>query len=341
MPPLDRTLESFQLTTGAGNRVTLDQLVRRGPAVLVLLGDGEDDPARERMLRELGGEAYAWGARLVVISSGPSAIGSELAGSGAATWSIDAAGAVFGQLGLRRPRRFGRDRAGSGVFVVDSDRIVRLAFVAAPGSSWIPAAVVIARLKRLGAYTPAPGAAPTDPAPEGAGPQDGERERLVREVAGRLGLDAAAVTEVATASRFADLGMATVPDSIIAKDGPLTDDEWDLIRQHPLRSAEMLNSSRMLDGVREIVRASHEHLDGSGYPLGLSGERIPLGARILLVVEAYLAMTQARTYRALLGMREALDELRDTAGTLYDPAVVEALAQAVGARRGSPLARTG
>lgn len=337
MPPLDRTLASFQLTTGAGNRVTLDQLVRRGPAVLALLGDGGDEPARAQMLRDLGGEAYAWGARLVVVSPGPSEIGSELAGSGAATWSIDAEAVAFAAFDLQQQRRFARDRLQSGVFVIDSDRVVRLAFVAENGSTWIPATVVIARLKRLGAYAAAGEAPParnSDP-----GSHVGEKEQLVRAVAGRLGLDAAMVTEIATASRFADLGMATVPDSIIAKDGPLTDEEWDLIRQHPLRSAEMLGSSRMLDSVREIVRASHEHLDGSGYPLGLSGERIPLGARVLLVVEAYLAMTQARTYRALLGMREALDELRDTAGTLYDPAVVDALERTIGARGGSSLAQ--
>ncbi|HLK43873.1 MAG TPA: HD domain-containing phosphohydrolase [Thermoleophilia bacterium] len=338
MPPLDRTLPSFELTTGAGNRVTLDQLVRRGPAVLVLLGDAANDPTCEQMLRDLGGEAYAWGARLVVVSAGPSPIGSELATSGAATWTIDSDAAVFAALDLQRQRRFARGRLQSGVFVVDSQRIVRLAFVAEPAGTWIPAAVVIARLKRLGAYSAPVSEADPEPAEtpaERAGSAVAEKEQLVRDVAGRLGLDTAAVTEIATASRFADLGMATVPDAIINKDGALTDEEWDLIRQHPLRSAEMLSSSRMLDGVREIVQASHEHLDGSGYPLGLSGERIPLGARVLLVVEAYMAMTQARTYRALLGMREALDELRDTAGTLYDPVVVEALEQAIGARGGS------
>ena len=92
-----------------------------------------------------------------------------------------------------------------------------------------------------------------------------------------LGLSPNELTQLATASRFRDLGMIVVPDEIITKEGPLSDDEWAIIRRHPQRSAEMLGDSPLFANVRAIVRASHEHVDGSGYPLGL--ERRPDPAR--------------------------------------------------------------
>ena len=138
-------------------------------------------------------------------------------------------------------------------------------------------------------------------------------------------MSAEELSRLTTASRFRDLGMAMVPNSIITKDGPLTDEEWAVIKQHPERSAEMLGAGASLEPVREVVRASHEHLDGSGYPRGLSGDEIPLGARILLACESYLAMTQERPYREMLGMRDAVEELRQYAGRIYDSRVVDAL----------------
>ena len=98
-----------------------------------------------------------------------------------------------------------------------------------------------------------------------------------------------------------------------------------MIRQHPVRSAEMLGSGATLDRVREVIRANHEHLDGSGYPQGLRGDEVPMGSRILLAVESYMAMTQERPYRELLGLADARSELRSCAGSLYDPVVVDAL----------------
>lgn len=334
MPPLDRTVRSFELTTGAGKRVALDQLVRRGPVVLVLLGEPAEQPDRIEMVRHMAAESYAWGARLALVTPGDDPLAAELAAAHTATWLVDRDAVAFACFDLCRPRRFGRARLESGVFVIDSKRTLRLSYVAPNGSDWVPAAVVISRLKRLGAYEQASAEHPAEDAAEDSIDGLDQREQLVRAVARGLGLEARSVAEIATASRLADAGMATVPDEIIHKDGPLNDEEWALIREHPLRSAEMLPAGTGV-GVREIISASHEHLDGSGYPRGLAGERIPLGARVLLVVEAYLAMTHARTYRALLGMRDALDELRDAAGTLYDPAVVAALERAVTRRSGA------
>ena len=129
-----------------------------------------------------------------------------------------------------------------------------------------------------------------------------------------------------TATRMRDLGMTTVPDEIITKDGPLDDDEWEVIRMHPERSADMLDGDPALAGVRETIRTSHEHLDGSGYPHGLRGDRIPLGARILLAVESFLAMTQERPYGGMLSDAESLERVRLSAGHIYDTDVVAALA---------------
>src|SRR5438876_3765491 len=103
--------------------------------------------------------------------------------------------------------------------------------------------------------------------------------------------------------------MSVVPDEIITKEGPLSDDEWAIVRRHPERSAEMLGESPLFAAVREIVRASHEHIDGSGYPNGLAGERIPLGARILLAAESYLAIAFGRSYHEPQRGTEPLDEL--------------------------------
>src|SRR5262249_47573932 len=127
-----------------------------------------------------------------------------------------------------------------------------------------------------------------------------------------------------------DLGMSVVPDEVITKVGPLTDEEWEFVRRHPERSAEMLGSSPLFDQVRAIVAASHEHVDGTGYPNGLCGDDIPLGSRILLAAAASLPGVLGR--RSHRGDRPDARraELRRGVGPRYDGGVVEALATAVG-----------
>jgi HD-GYP domain-containing protein (c-di-GMP phosphodiesterase class II) len=222
--------------------------------------------------------------------------------------------------------------------VIDHDGVLRFAFASDTAEEWIPASVVLSRLRRLAARASAP-SAPAPASPAAPAPADlDERpavevrmDELVREVGRRLGLEAEPLRSLGTACRFRDLGMTTVPNAIVAKDGPLTADEWEVVRQHPERSAQMLGSGPSLDDVRAIVRASHEHLDGSGYPNGLAGDAIPLGSRILLAAESYLAMSQERPYREVLGIGDPLSELEAYAGRLYDPAVVDAIAAVVGA----------
>ncbi len=330
MPPLDQTLEPFELKDGSGSAVGLDRLVSSGPLVLAAL-EGNDSPdPRLAMLRELGRGTADYGARLVVASDGDCAAGRQLEAAGIASWLRDAGGG-FRTLGLTE-RRLGRTRRRSGLFVVDRERVLRFAFVAREPGQWIPASIVLSRLRRLSAL-PAPFSPQLPPDVEPlVTPAEAEMGALVRRVGERLGLDAGRLSGLATAARFRDIGMAVVPNSIVTKDGPLTADEWDVVKQHPLRSAELLGGGPELDDVRDAIRASHEHLDGSGYPRGLSGDEVPLGSRILLAVESYLAMTQERPYRELLGLGDAVSELRAYAGRIYDPAVVEALASVLADR---------
>jgi HD domain len=329
MPQLDEQLPAFALTAASGERIEVDELIYRGPVVLAAVeADGDDDP-RAAMLTDLADRLRGTG-RLVIVSPGESVLGSALAAAGGATWLQDPTGAAFAALGLVY-KRMGRTRKLGGLFVIDVDRRLRFAFTSAAREAWIPGSFVLSRLDRLGAVgpVPAPKAAPVDQAEEDTEP---ELERLVAAVGRRMGMDAQQLADLVTATRRRDIGMTTVPDEIITKDGPLDDDEWDVIRLHPERSADMLDPDPALDSVRETVRTSHEHMDGSGYPNGLRADDIPMGARILLAVESYLAMTQERPYGGLLSNAESLERVRLSAGRIYDPDVVAALAAEVESR---------
>ncbi|MBN1192473.1 MAG: GAF domain-containing protein [Coriobacteriia bacterium] len=122
-----------------------------------------------------------------------------------------------------------------------------------------------------------------------------------------------------------DIGMAAAGEGITLMDRPLTTVERALLKLHPQVAAEMLAEGPALKRVVPIVYHHHEWYDGEGYLGGVSGERIPLGARILAVADAYVAMTSERPYRSAFSQRDALDELTAKAGTQFDPAVVDAL----------------
>lgn len=324
MPQLDAKLPDFHLTSTAGELIAVDDLVLRGPVVLAAVeADGDDDP-RTAMLTDLA-ERLGGSRRLVVMSPGASALGSGLAAAGGATWLQDPTGEAFAALGLNY-RRIGRHRKLGGLFVIDADRRLRFAFSTAARDAWIPGSFVLSRLDRLGAAPRAAAADHLDLSDEAAEP---ELERLVAAVGLRLGMDSSELADLTTATRVRDIGMTTVPDEIITKDGPLDDDEWAVIRMHPERSADMLDPAPAFAPVRAIVRASHEHIDGSGYPHRLAGERIPLGARILLAVESYLSMTAQHPYGGMLTPEDSLERIQHGAGCIYDPQVVAALAAAV------------
>jgi hypothetical protein len=148
----------------------------------------------------------------------------------------------------------------------------------------------------------------------------------VMEMAGklgkRLGLDEAALAELAFAARLHDVGKVGVPDAILLKAGALNEDEWDVMKQYPLRGAEMLERVPGLGNVAQIVLCEHEHWDGSGYPQGRAGEDIPLASRIILACDAFDAMTSDRPWRGALKPWAAVRELRAGAGREFDPQVV-------------------
>ena len=124
---------------------------------------------------------------------------------------------------------------------------------------------------------------------------------------------------------FHDIGKIGIPTDILCKEGPLTDEEWAVIRMHPELGEKILAPIEFLAEVRPIVRACHEHWDGRGYPDGRRGEDIPLEARIILVVDAFHAMTSDRPYRSRLSYDEACRRLVEASGTEFDPTVVDAM----------------
>jgi diguanylate cyclase (GGDEF)-like protein/PAS domain S-box-containing protein len=119
-----------------------------------------------------------------------------------------------------------------------------------------------------------------------------------------------------------DLGKVGIPDSILFKPGPLTAEEWEIMRQHPEKGYRIAQTSTDLAGIADLILKHHEHWDGTGYPLGLSGEEIPIECRILAIVDSFDAMTNDRPYRKAMPAEEALAELEKYAGTQFDPQLV-------------------
>lgn len=153
---------------------------------------------------------------------------------------------------------------------------------------------------------------------------------LALAVADRLRLDGRRRRNVEFAALLHDVGKIAVPNEIINKKGPLDDAEWEIMRRHTIEGEQMLKRiGGVLAEVGTIVRASHEDFDGSGYPDGLSGERIPIEARIVTCCDAFSAMTTTRSYRKAMGTDAALAELRRCAGTQFDPDVAAVLVELV------------
>ena len=121
-----------------------------------------------------------------------------------------------------------------------------------------------------------------------------------------------------------DIGKLTVPDEVLMKPGPLTDEEWVLMRHHPIAGRTILDGIPFLSVAREIVYAHHERWDGKGYPLGLAGDEIPLGAQIFPLCDAFDAMTSDRPYRKALSLEEARREIIGGSGTQFRPDLVDA-----------------
>jgi diguanylate cyclase (GGDEF)-like protein/putative nucleotidyltransferase with HDIG domain len=157
----------------------------------------------------------------------------------------------------------------------------------------------------------------------------GEHSEAVIEMSGavarNLGLGPVEVERVRSAALLHDIGKVAIPDEILHKPGPLTDDEWRLMREHPVIGERILRVLPGMGTVARIVRHEHERWDGRGYPDGLAGEEIPLGSRIIIAADTYHAITSDRPYRAARSHSEAVEELTRCAGSQFDPTVTAAL----------------
>jgi putative two-component system response regulator len=140
-----------------------------------------------------------------------------------------------------------------------------------------------------------------------------------------LGLDAEQVTALGLGGVVHDIGKVKVPDSILLKPGPLSGEEWAVMREHPVVGERICAPLKSFRFVLPIIRHHHEKRDGSGYPDGLSGNEIPIGARILQVVDVYDALTSIRPYKAAMSEPAAIRILREEVGKgWWDPGVLEA-----------------
>ena len=153
--------------------------------------------------------------------------------------------------------------------------------------------------------------------------------RLAEAIGQRLGLVDGDRAQLRQAAELHDVGKLAIPEELLHKPGPLDAQEWAFVRRHPLIGERIIGAAPALAGAAKLVGATHERLDGSGYPNGVAGDQIPRGARIIAVCDAFTAMTFPRSYAPQLTVPDAIEELRRCAGTQFDPAVVDALANLV------------
>lgn len=158
--------------------------------------------------------------------------------------------------------------------------------------------------------------------------------KLTRKLAERLGVRPGDIAEYELLAVLHDIGKVAVPDHILNKPGPLNEEEWIVMKRHSEAGARIAGSIPQLQSISGSILYHHESWDGTGYPLGISGEQIPLPCRILAVVDAYDVMTNDRVYRKARSSEEALEELRRCSGHQFDPSVVEAFFALMEPKRG-------
>ena len=157
----------------------------------------------------------------------------------------------------------------------------------------------------------------------------GRVAEITQTIGKTIGLPERELADLYAASLLHDVGKVDVPDAFLTKPDALTEDEWKIIKKHSAEGAKIAGYIKGLGPLVSLILHHHEWYDGTGYPDGLKGKEIPLGARIISVADAYDDMTTARTYREVISKPEALEELRRCAGTQFDPDMVEAFCQAM------------
>ena len=148
-----------------------------------------------------------------------------------------------------------------------------------------------------------------------------------------LGLKGQELADLYTGAILHDLGKIGVRESVLNKEGPLTPEEYDHVKEHVVIGSQILAPLSHLGPIVEFVRGHHEHYDGSGYPDQLKGDDIPLGARIICAAEIYDALTTARPYQPMMTPEQAVERMRRLAGSVVDPGVMDAIAAAVAKRQ--------
>lgn len=181
---------------------------------------------------------------------------------------------------------------------------------------WRSAAIESAQRQRDGMVALARGAEAKD---TDTGDHVVRVQLLAEDLARATGMEAERAADIGWSAMLHDVGKLHVPDRILLKPGPLTAEEWETMRRHPVWGAEILAQGEGFEVARRIARWHHENIDGSGYPDGLLGERIPLEARIVRIADAFDAMTHARPYKPAGTIESALEELDRYAGTQFDP----------------------
>jgi putative nucleotidyltransferase with HDIG domain len=134
-----------------------------------------------------------------------------------------------------------------------------------------------------------------------------------------LKLNTAQEEQIHIAAHFHDIGKIGVQDAVLLKDGPLTPDEWNMIKKHPDIGANILASVSGFEKIARFVRYHHERYDGSGYPAGLKGEKIPYGSRIISICDSIDAMLSDRNYRKAINKADCYTEIKKNIGSMYDP----------------------
>jgi putative nucleotidyltransferase with HDIG domain len=156
--------------------------------------------------------------------------------------------------------------------------------------------------------------------------------RYAREMARELGMPEREQELIHTAGLFHDIGKFIFPDAILLADTPLTDEQFEIVRRHPVVGADLIAEIEGYGPVAEIVRHHHERIDGGGYPDRIAGEEIPLGSRILAVADVYDVITARDTYRTPVSVAQAFAELRRVSGTQLDADLVELFIHVVTSR---------
>ncbi|MBS3969918.1 MAG: PAS domain S-box protein [Clostridia bacterium] len=159
---------------------------------------------------------------------------------------------------------------------------------------------------------------------------DGHASRMIeqsRKLGEMLGLSTRQLIDLALLAQVHDLGKVGIPDNILSKEGRLSEKEWEIMKQHPEKGYRIAQSSPDLSGIADLILKHHERWDGTGYPLGIKGEEIPIECRIIAIVDAFDAMTNDRPYRKAMDAAEALAEIKNQAGKQFDPYLVEKFLQ--------------